>query len=243
MKKNLKIVLTFVCLLFVFASCDRGIDDPAVTTGGFSGEIEAATRESVSPEEAEALADFIERMYQTAIPAEKSFDDLEETLSPGELPPPACLPSVADGVVGSTVVLSLRYSEKDVFVRTHPSTDGMTLAIVAANGEIGNNFQPLLVVLDTTVPYIDQLVEDGALVQGRIRAVCFLDGNEYFYVASCMYALSEISSDGETAEKDVYATFGADGAFHVARRDGSEIIQTADRVFERMYGRYGVMTP
>ena len=238
-------------LLFLFTSCHGGIQDPVGGTDRETEEkptasvekTEVDTEKNVDPAETESLSVFIDRMYQIAIPAEKSDSDPNETLAPGDLLPPGYLLSVAEGIVGSTVSLSLYHDENDVFMRTHPAENGLTVAIVAANGNIAGKFQPILLILDVTASHVGEMVEDDFLVQGQIRAVCFLDINEYFFVSSGIHALSETPSVGPAASKDSYARFGVDGTVYIADRSEAETIQVIDNVYERMYTRYGVTVP
>lgn len=230
-----KMVYSFVALflLLCFASCNG---DSADTTN--NNKPDTSAEQSFSAE-AELLSKYIDSIYQTAIAAEKKY---EETLAPGDYLPTECLPRVAEDMVGRTLSLSLKNHVNDVFLTMYSVENGITLVIVSANGDLTTQIKPLLIVMD--IPYQNaQDILDNKSIQGTVRNVLFLDVNEYETISNMHYALAD--SPIETPEKTrvAYATLFAGGDNRLIYHDNSDITQIVDKIYQRTYARYSIAIP
>ena len=200
---------------------------------------EAAPSEALDLSAIETVSELVSYLYQTADAPEKEIEDLEETLAPGDVLPSDCLPSVADGVVGQEICLSLIPQKNDVFLRVYSTETGISVAVITANGSDNTSFQPMLLILN--VPYLTgaELFDHTANMQGTVRSVCFLDGNEYYFAQNGFASFAETDQNGSATNEAVYGMIHADGTVS-SYESGSDAAERIDGVYERILTRFGV---
>ncbi len=247
MKKMIAFSIAFMLLFLVSCSFDPATawnpdpSDGADTTdteGAFAADIDLSVRA------------FTILMYEQALPPLQNNNNLTPS-APGALVPVEELPRVGDGVVGSTVRLSLTDSPNDLFWLWREPSDGAgtTVTIVTANGDateaggVESQFQPLCVVVDVTTDDGRCFLANPETVEGVIRSVCFLDGNEYWFVNNGSAA---VTANTETADAEGGAIFGGvrvGGELWQAPHDGQNAAESLQGVYERIYTRFVMDMP
>lgn len=190
---------------------------------------------------------FTTRMYEQALPpSDDETSPIPE--APGSLKPVEMLPHVGEGVVGSTVILSLTDSPNNLFWLMQESSNGShtTVTIVTANGDstrVEEPFQPLCIVLDVTADDSKRFREDPSAVTGVIRSVCFLDGNEYWFVNNGTAALMKNPQEADAEAKLAFGSVQTGGELWLIPHDGQTASIALQEVYERIHTRFAVEIP
>ena len=244
MKKIGILLCAVCCMLYSCASAPHSDDSRSETSVNATESI--AESDSAEPADLSAvktISELVRYMYQVAQAPEKNLEDSDKPMAPGDVMPVECLPRVAPGVIGQEVCLSLIPDKNDVFLRVYSAETGTSVAIVTANGSDGAHFSPMLLVLSIPDSSGAELFEQVTELRGTVQSVCFLDGNEYYFVLNSFTLLMETEQDGSVTDRDTYGVIRADGTVRVSFGEDSEAVQTIDRVYGRILTRFGVEVP